>query len=112
METLLVATAHGVEQVLDLLAIAVVAVGAIEAFVDICRWPRSDSSYARRTWLRFAHWLIAALTFELAADIVATTIAPSWDDLGKLASIAVIRTFLTFFLDRDLAKETSTAASP
>jgi uncharacterized membrane protein len=38
----------------------------------------------------------------LAADIVRTVIAPTWVDNGQLAAIAVIRTFLNFFLERDL----------
>jgi hypothetical protein len=48
------------------------------------------------------HWLVAALTFQLAADIVRTMVVPGWDDIGRVAAIAVIRTFLTFFLDRDI----------
>ena len=40
--------------------------------------------------------------YMLAADIVRTAIAPSWDDIGQLAAIAVIRTFLNYFLERDL----------
>jgi uncharacterized membrane protein len=88
-----------VEQFLDLFAIAVVAIGACEAVVGMLRLRRT-----RDVWLRFAHWLVAALTFELAADVVSTTVAPTWPDLGKLAAIAGIRTFLTYFLDRDVER--------
>ena len=42
------------------------------------------------------------MTFQLAADIVNTSLAPTWDELGHLATIAGIRTFLSFFLDREL----------
>ena len=56
----------------------------------------------RDIWIRYARWLVAALTFQLAADIVETTIAPSFEDIGRLAAIAAIRTFLNFFLERDL----------
>jgi hypothetical protein len=45
-----------------------------------------------------------ASPFQLAADIIETSIAPSWEDLGQLGAIAVIRTFLNFFLERDLAE--------
>ena len=31
-------------------------------------------------------------------------VVPGWDDIGRVAAIAVIRTFLTFFLDRDMEK--------
>jgi uncharacterized membrane protein len=58
----------------------------------------------RLIWQRYAHWLIAGLTFQLAADIIKTTIAPSWEDIGQVAAIAVIRTFLEYFLMRDLGE--------
>ena len=53
-------------------------------------------------WLRYARWLVAGLTFQLAADIIETSITPSWEELAKVGAIAVIRTFLNFFLERDL----------
>ena len=31
-----------------------------------------------------------------------TAIAPTWEDIGRLAAIAAIRTFLNFFLERDI----------
>jgi hypothetical protein len=42
--------------------------------------------------------------FQLAADIIETSIAPSWQEVGQLGAITVIRTFLNFFLERDLAE--------
>jgi uncharacterized membrane protein len=47
-------------------------------------------------------WLLLALEFELAADIVRSVISPSWQDIGALGAIAVIRTFLNYFLEQDL----------
>jgi uncharacterized membrane protein len=52
----------------------------------------------------FGDRLVIALAFQLAADIVGTTIAPGWDELGRLAAIAAIGTFLAYFLDHDLAR--------
>lgn len=46
-----------------------------------------------------------ALEFLLAADILATAIAPSWEAIGKLAAIATIRTLLNYFLERELNRE-------
>jgi uncharacterized membrane protein len=64
---------------------------------------RNTGHDARRdVWLGFARWLVSGLTFQLAADIVQTTAAPTWDEIGRVAAIAGIRTFLTFFLDRDI----------
>jgi len=53
-------------------------------------------------WLDFAGWLVAALTFQLAADIISTSFSPSWDEVGRLGAIAAIRIFLSYFLDREV----------
>jgi uncharacterized membrane protein len=91
-----------------------IAIGAVEALVRIIApLLRNMASQGRRraAWLSLARWLLLGLEFMLAADIVRTAIAPTWDDIGKLASIAVIRTFLNIFLERDLdaaARENAT----
>ncbi len=58
----------------------------------------------KEIWVRFAVWLLLALEFELAADVLQTAISPTWDDVGKLAAIAAIRTVLNFFLEKDIEK--------
>jgi len=57
-----------------------------------------------------ARSLSLALEFQLAADIVGTAISPDWDQIGKLAAVAAIRTFLNHFLQRELATENGHAA--
>jgi uncharacterized membrane protein len=54
--------------------------------------------------INFGAWLLLALEFQLAADIINTTVAPSFESLGKLGIIAIIRTFLNYFLNRELAE--------
>lgn len=55
--------------------------------------------------LKFGTWLLMALEFQLGADIVATIVNPSLQSLGELAILAAIRTFLNFFLQRELEGE-------
>ncbi|MEM9008226.1 MAG: DUF1622 domain-containing protein [Cyanobacteria bacterium P01_F01_bin.86] len=55
--------------------------------------------------LEFGLWLALALEFQLGADILATTTAPTLETLGKLAGVAVIRTFLNYFLNKELEFE-------
>ena len=55
--------------------------------------------------LTLGSWLALALEFQLGADILGTTIAPSFEALGQLAAIAVIRTFLNFFLSKEIEAE-------
>jgi len=52
--------------------------------------------------LRLGRWLSVALELLLAADILRTAIAPNWDDIGKLAAIAGIRTLLNYFLQKEV----------
>ncbi len=55
--------------------------------------------------LRFGSWLALALECQLGADILATTIAPSFEALGQLGALALIRTFLNYFLNQELEAE-------
>lgn len=52
--------------------------------------------------LSFGMWLSLALELQLGADVLATTTAPSFESLGKLAALALIRTFLNYFLHKEL----------
>lgn len=55
--------------------------------------------------LILARYLALALEFQLGADILSTAVAPSWQEIGKLGAIAVIRTGLNFFLSREMQEE-------
>ncbi|NEQ44263.1 MAG: DUF1622 domain-containing protein [Leptolyngbya sp. SIOISBB] len=55
--------------------------------------------------LKFGTWLAIALEFQLGADVLATTVAPAVEDLIRLAIIAVVRTFLNYFLGKELEAE-------
>ena len=105
MELILHNIAHYIALAIEAVAITIITWGAVEAVIGIVRLEiRSASSANDRQviWLSFARWLVAGLTFQLAADVINTSFAPTWDELGRLAVIAAIRTFLSFFLDREL----------
>lgn len=90
--------------VLELVSAAVVILGAAAALLGGVKGLRSDRSgmWKRGVWLHFAAWIILGLEFALGADIIRTIVAPTWDELGKLAVLATIRTALNYFLSRDL----------
>jgi uncharacterized membrane protein len=50
----------------------------------------------------FGSAVAVSLELLLGADVLATAVAPSWDDIGKLAAIAILRTALNFFLEKEL----------
>ena len=90
--------------IIDAMALVVIVVGTVEVFFGGLRaMLASPSGHERRDiWLRYARWLVAGLTFQLAADIIETSITTSWEAIGRIAAVALIRTFLNYFLDRDL----------
>lgn len=90
--------------IVNLLAILAIVAGCVQGGLRLSGLllTSAPEDRLRPAWLSFGRWLVAALTFQLAADIVETTLAPTWDDIGKLGAIAAIRTFLNFFLDRDM----------
>jgi uncharacterized membrane protein len=93
--------AFGVEVV----AALIIAYGAAEAVIGLLRPARlSPHGGKKLVWHRFGMWLILGLEFMLAADIVRTAISPTWEQTGQLAAIAIIRTFLNYFLEKDIQK--------
>jgi uncharacterized membrane protein len=97
--------AQGIALALEAVSVMLVALGGIESLYRLL-WPvvrqQITHQVRRAAWLSLGRWLLLGLEFMLAADIVRTAISPSWDDLGQLGAIALIRTFLNFFLERDL----------
>lgn len=86
-------------------AVLIIAYGAIEAlYRTLLAVARGNTrGGARKSILvQFGVWLLMGLEFELAADVVRSVIAPSWNEIGQLAAIALIRTFLNHFLEKDL----------
>jgi len=54
--------------------------------------------------IKLGSYLVLGLEFFIAGDIVKTIITPTWDSLGMLGAIVVIRTILSYFLTKDLKK--------
>lgn len=108
MESLLHGLAHYVALAVEAVAIAIVAIGSARALAGIVRIALSPSRQrepgSRAVALEYGHWLIAGLTFQLAADVVSTSFSPTWTELASLATVAVIRTFLSYFLDLEMER--------
>lgn len=97
---------------IEIFAAVVIGLAAIQAAYRCLRafWRHDEST---ESWslirLRLGRWLALALEFELAADILGTAVAPSWDDIGKLAAIIVLRTLLNYFLQREVREAAALA---
>jgi uncharacterized membrane protein len=87
-------------------AVLLIAYGGIETLVYVVGQLSGlmvrGANWRREMFVRFGRWLILGLEFALAADIVRSVISPTWNDIGQLAAIAVIRTFLNYFLEKDV----------
>lgn len=82
---------------LEAISVICVVIGFIQAIIVLFQ-VRSG----RTARYCLGDWLATALEFQLAADILATTVDPDMDSLIQLAILAVIRTFLNYFLTKEL----------
>lgn len=97
-------TRHAVAAI-DAVALFVICFGTIEAVLSMLKvlFTAADGHERRDVWIRYARWLVAGLTFQLAADILETSITTDWESVARLGLIALIRTMLNYFLERDLS---------
>lgn len=95
-------------------AAVIISLAALQAFWRSLRLyfarPAQPEERKVDARLRLGRWLSLSLEFELAADILRTAIAPSWDEIGKLAAIVILRTVLNYFLEREI--ETASKKQP
>jgi len=88
---------------IEVVGAALIGVGMVLAGLRLARsrFPPVGRDFTE-VRLTLARFLAIALEFQLGADILSTAVAPSWDAIGKLAAIAVIRTALNYFLGREM----------
>jgi uncharacterized membrane protein len=112
MEQLVAEIASIIALVVEAASILVIFLGTLKALyrTAIAFLRPAASLYDKKDiWQHYAMWLLLGLEFLLGADIIRTAIAPSWTDIGQLAAIAAIRTFLNYFLTSDIEKTASIA---
>ncbi len=94
-----------VVNVSQILAMIVILIGITKALIiyvkDILLEKKSYEAL-QESRLEVGHAFSLGLAFLIGASILKTIIAPTWDDIGKLAAIIAIRTALNYFLLRDV----------
>jgi uncharacterized membrane protein len=107
MEHLFASFAQIAKSLVEAAAVIIVSFGALESFGRLL-WlvitPGATHGERKAIWRRFGTWLLLGLEFELAADIIGSVISPTWEGIGELGAIAVVRTFLNYFLEQDLER--------
>lgn len=107
MEAIVVQLADAAELVIEAVVVVIVIVGTLEAVTRLIWRAVMHGDFRatlREVWLRYAAWIVLALEFALAADLIGTVVSPSWDEIGQLAAIGALRTALSYFLGRDIAE--------
>ena len=98
----------------DLLVRVVEATGAVVIFVGaviagarfvVASVRRRRSSEFVAVRLGLGRYLALGLEFQLASDILSTAVAPTLEEIGKLAAVAAIRTALNYFLAKEIERE-------
>ena len=52
--------------------------------------------------LRLGQSLVMGLEFQVAADVLKTALAPTWNDMGLLAALIGLRSLLNYLLEREV----------
>jgi uncharacterized membrane protein len=106
MEETIKDAVEAVVPVVEAVGAVVICVGVVVTFA---MWVMSELRVRpvayEKVRLLLGRYLALGLEFALGADILATAVSPSWDDIGQLAAIAGIRTALNYFLARELEVE-------
>lgn len=102
-ETLLEIIVRVVSLALEFAAVICILVGFVATLILLLQFRQKEfSPLKNRLRLKFGGWLVLALEFQLASDIIQTTVAPTYENLIRLGAVALIRTFLNYFLTKEL----------
>jgi uncharacterized membrane protein len=93
-----------ISHAVEILAAFIIGLGILNVLVTylLALFPKQSGFYKQAIRVQFGSSVAVALELLLGADVLATAVAPSWDAIGKLAAIAIIRTALNYFLNKEL----------
>lgn len=91
--------------IVELIGAVVIGVGVLVAFgAYVLSELRVRPRPYEETRLMLGRFLALGLEFQLASDILATAVSPTFEEIGKLAAIATIRTVLNYFLAQEIER--------
>ena len=93
-----------ISHVVEILSAVIVGIAVVKTLLNYFYLLKTRGSKVSKEEIRIQFGSSVAVSLELllGADVLATAVAPTWNELGKLAAIAVIRTALNYFLEREL----------
>jgi uncharacterized membrane protein len=106
VRSLITFSSEWVRLALETIGGLLIALGALKALSSIVyRAVHDHAQNFTADRLVLARALSLALEFQLAADILGTALSPTWQQIGRLAAIATIRTALNYTLTREIREE-------
>lgn len=111
MEEFALNTTITISHAVEILAALIIGVAVLQVVITYFRlfFQPLGNITKEEIRVKFGSSVAVSLELLLGADVLATAVAPSWDDIGKLAAIAVLRTALNYFLERELKHSKSIA---
>lgn len=97
-----------IQRTISVIGILIIVSGVVFAFVQYVNFVLkgqlvSHSSKINTIRLNLGRTLILGLEFIVAADLIGSTTAPDYYAVGLLAIIVLVRTLLTFSINREIA---------
>src|SRR4051812_29430771 len=106
IEEMLIVAVGYLRLTVEAIGAAVIGIGAVLTmyrYVLSLLGVRKDTNSDIRLYL--GRFLVLGLEFQLAGDILATAVSPTFEEVRLLAAIVVIRTVLNYFLQKEIERE-------
>lgn len=98
---------YAIKNIISLIGTLVILIGGVLALFRYCIVRFSPGPYNSRNMdavrLQLGQAITLGLEFIVAADIIETTTAPDYYSIGILVIVVLIRTFLNYFLSKEIA---------
>ncbi|MDX6381187.1 MAG: hypothetical protein QOI57_2211 [Rubrobacteraceae bacterium] len=106
MEEFLIVAVGYLRLTVEAIGAAVIGIGALSTMYRYVLSLLGLSKYTNTDIrLYLGRFLVLGLEFQLAGDILATAISPTFQEVQLLAAIVVIRTVLNYFLQKEMERE-------
>lgn len=88
--------------IIGYVGVAVLMIGSAKAIWMFTRFFATGRGRFSHIRIDLGKHLALGLEFFIGKDIIESVVHPTWDDLGKLGAIILLRTVITVFLSREL----------
>lgn len=108
-ENIIQAFFHPIVLALDVVSIFIILVGAILSFIKLIHTEKEhdfSSVLHKNKYIKayLGSYILLSLEFLIVADIIESIINPTFQDIIKLALIVLIRTMISYFLNKEISE--------